>query len=100
MVPPARPARQRHQDRAGQLAKCGCRTRQDSPNTAIARQAATPSLFSHIAQPASRYLALPEVSSENRDYLPGMYYDANVIATNKLIVWPNAPLWLFGVVQS
>jgi hypothetical protein len=36
----------------------------------------------------------------NRDYVPGRYYDAEVIAGNKLIVWPNAPLWLFGYLQS
>jgi len=59
-----------------------------------------PALFTQIRQPATRYLALPEVSSKNRDYIPGRYYEPEVIAGNKLILWPDAPVWLFGYLQS
>jgi len=45
-----------------------------SPTESVRRQAATPALFTQIRQPGTRYLALPEVSSENREYVPGRYY--------------------------
>jgi len=66
----------------------------------VQTQAKTPALFVQIRQPSTRYLALPEVSSKNRDYIPGRYYEPEVIAGNKLILWPDAPLWLFGYLQS
>ncbi len=76
------------------------KTREACDTPAVKRQASTPSLFSQMRQPTSRYLALPEVSSENREFIPACYYDAEVIAGNKLITIENAPLWLFGVLQS
>lgn len=74
--------------------------RRKSPTESVQRQAATPSLFTQIRQPSSRYLALPEVSSENREYIPGRFYEPEVIAGNKLIVIPAADLWLFAYLQS
>jgi hypothetical protein len=75
-------------------------TRKASRTKSVQEQAKTPALFTQIRQPAARYLALPEVSSENRLYIPGRYYNPQVIAGNKLILWPDAPLWFFGYVQS
>jgi hypothetical protein len=74
--------------------------RAQSATESVREQAKTPALFTQIRQPKGRYLALPEVSSENRDYIPGRYFDSDVIAGNKLICWPDAPLWLFGYLQS
>ena len=74
--------------------------RLSSKTASVREQARTPALFVQVRQPTTRYLALPEVSSKNREYIPGRYYDPEVIAGNKLIVWPNAPLWLFGYLQS
>jgi type I restriction-modification system DNA methylase subunit len=74
--------------------------RSASKTATVKAQAKTPALFTQIRQPARRYLALPEVSSKNRDYIPGRFYDPEVIAGNKLILWPDAPLWLFGYLQS
>lgn len=71
-----------------------------SPTPAVQLLARTPSLFAQIRQPATRYLALPEVSSENREYIPGRYFEPDVIAGNKLIVFPGAPLWIFAYLQS
>lgn len=56
--------------------------------------------FSQVRQPTSRYLAVPEVSSVNREYLPIRYYEPNVIAGNKLMVIEDAPLWVFAVLSS
>jgi hypothetical protein len=67
---------------------------------AVQAQAATPYLFSQIRQPTVRYLALPEVSSENRRYIPSAYLDPDVIAGNKLITIAGADDWLFGVLHS
>jgi hypothetical protein len=75
-------------------ARTGCET------PAVRRQASTPSLFSQMRQPTERYLALPEVSSENRDFIPACFYEAEVVAGNKLITIQGAPLWLFGILQS
>lgn len=62
--------------------------------------AATPALFTQRRQPTTTYLAFPEVSSEHRRYIPAAYLEADLIAGNKLIVWPGADLWLFGMLQS
>ena len=74
--------------------------RQRSKTKAFRDAAATPSIFVQRRQPSSRYLAIPEVSSENRPYIPAAYLDANVIAGNKLLTLTDAPLWVFGVLQS
>lgn len=74
--------------------------REMSKTDSVKAKAATPALFTQNRQPASRYLALPEVSTMNRDYIPGRYYDSDVIAGNKLIVWQDPALWLFGFLQS
>lgn len=74
--------------------------RSASKTASVRAQAKTPALFTQIRQPSLRYLALPEVSSKNREYVPGRYYEAEVIGGNKLILWPDAPLWLFGYLQS
>jgi hypothetical protein len=47
-----------------------------------------------------RYLAIPEVSSENRDYIPMDFLPPKVIASNKLQIIPGASLVYFGVLTS
>ncbi len=60
----------------------------------------TPSLFAQIAQLDSNYLAIPEVSSERRKYIPIGFLTKDVIASNKLQMLPNATLFLFGILTS
>jgi hypothetical protein len=74
--------------------------RLDSPTVSVQQAASTPHLFTQIRQPARRYLALPEVSSENRDWIPGRFFEPDVIAGNKLILWNTDKLWHFGYLQS
>lgn len=62
--------------------------------------AATPSLFTEIRQPASTYLAVPEVSSERRYYIPMKFLDARTIASNLLYTVPEASLYDFGIITS
>lgn len=74
--------------------------RASSRTPSVRAKAATPALFSEVRQPSVTYLALPQTSSEHREYIPGAYYGPDVIATNGIFMWPDAPLWLFGYMQS
>jgi hypothetical protein len=60
----------------------------------------TPALFGEIRQPTASYLAIPEVSSESRPYIPLAFLSKDVIATHKLYTMANALLYHFGVLQS
>jgi hypothetical protein len=62
--------------------------------------AATPSVFAEIRQPNTTYLAVPEVSSENRRYVPIGFIDGNTIASNLLYTVPGATVYHFGVLSS
>lgn len=59
-----------------------------------------PMLFRQIAQPDSDYLAIPEVSSERRDYIPIAFITREVICSNTVQFVPGANLWNFGVITS
>lgn len=59
-----------------------------------------PHLFTQDRQPDERYFAIPEVSSENREWIPGRFLEPNVIAGNKLIIFPEAELWHAAYLQS
>jgi hypothetical protein len=62
--------------------------------------AATPSVFGELRQGNSSYLAIPEVSSELRLYLPIAYLTADIIASNKIYMLHNATLYHFGILSS
>ena len=64
------------------------------------RYAKFPTLFRQIAQPESDYLAVPEVSSENRPYIPIAFVSKNVICSNTVQFVPDATLYQFGVLTS
>lgn len=59
-----------------------------------------PSLFTQDRQPNTEYLAIPRVSSENRNYIPIAFLSPDIIAHEKLIIIPNASLFLFGILIS
>jgi type I restriction-modification system DNA methylase subunit len=59
-----------------------------------------PSLFTQDRQPVTDYLAMPRVSSENRFYIPMAFLSPSIIAHEKLIIIPNATLYLFGILMS
>lgn len=62
--------------------------------------AAYPTLFRQISQPDSNYLAIPEVSSERRTYIPIAFLRKDVICSNKIQFVPNASHYHFGVLTS
>ena len=74
--------------------------RSASGREATRKLAATPSLFGEIRQPVSRYLLLPKVSSENRDYMPIGFIEPTVIANGSALIVPNAEMVHFGILQS
>jgi hypothetical protein len=59
-----------------------------------------PSLFRQIAQPDSEYLAIPEVSTERRRYIPIAFLPKEVICSNKIQFIPNATQFHFGMLTS
>lgn len=62
--------------------------------------AETPTRFHVTVVPQSSYLAIPEVSSERREYIPIGWLDPPIIPSNKLMVVENVDLDLFGLVTS
>ena len=76
------------------------RNRLESKRPTTQKDAATPMLFGEIRQTNSDYLALPEVSSENRNYIPVGYVPKTTIASNKIYMVPNASLVSFGILSS
>ncbi len=71
-----------------------------SKKAATRKKAETPTLFDEIRQPVSVYLAIPEVSSEKRKYIPIGFMAKEVIASNKIQMVENATLFHFGVLTS
>ncbi len=76
------------------------RFREKSKRVQTIKAAKFPYLFGEIRQPESDYLAIPKVSSENRDYIPIGYCSKDVICGDKLFFLPNASLYHFGVITS
>ncbi len=74
--------------------------REASRTRRVRKCANMPGLFTQIRQPNERYLALPEVSSAKRSWIPAAFLEPNVIAGNKLIIVPGADMWHFGMLQS
>jgi len=74
--------------------------RRASPTASVQEQAATPGLFTQIRQPATKYLAMPKVSSAGRDYIPAAFFQPDVIAGDGVLTFPDCPLWVFSFLQS
>jgi hypothetical protein len=75
--------------------------------TRLASKAATtrdfaryPTLFRQVSQPNTDYLAVPEVSSERRPYIPIAFISQEIICSNKIQFVPDAKLYHFGILSS
>ena len=64
------------------------------------KAAERPATFFYQSQPASSYVAVPEVSSENRTYIPIAFLPPSVIASNKLYLIESSDVYLFGMLSS
>ncbi len=62
--------------------------------------AAMPALFTQDRQPKSDFLALPEVSSERRLFIPIAFLSKNIVPSNKIQVVHDATIYHFGILSS
>ena len=60
----------------------------------------TPTVFAEIRQPNTKYLAIPTVCSEKRRYIPIMYLNPDIIASNQIYIVPDAELYHLGILTS
>lgn len=74
--------------------------RAQSPTESVRQWAKFPALFTQDRQPDCSYIALPEVSSENREYVPMDFLPPEIVASNKLQIIPGGTLFHFGVLNS
>ena len=74
--------------------------RLESKAPSTRKYAKYPTLFRQIAQPDKDYLAVPEVSSEKRAYIPIGFVSKKVICSNRLQVIPGADVYHFGILSS
>ena len=64
------------------------------------KAAEIPHLFTEIRQPKKIFIIAPEISSENRKYIPMDFVSPKTICTNRLQMILNANLFHFGILQS
>jgi hypothetical protein len=73
--------------------------RLSSSDSGTRRLADKPTQFRETYNPET-YVIVPSVSSENRRYIPMGFMDKNVIATNLVLIIPNATVYHFGILTS
>jgi hypothetical protein len=62
--------------------------------------ASQPTLFAEIRQPTSRYIVIPQHTSETRKYIPFGYFDPRIVIHNSCSAIPDATPYHFGVLSS
>lgn len=50
--------------------------------------------------PKGNYIVIPQVSSQNRRYIPMGYMDETVLCSDKVRLMPNGTLYHFGILES
>jgi len=76
------------------------RYRLASKSLATKKLAQTPTRFHVENMPATRYLVIPEVSSERRTYIPLGFLGPDILCSNLVKLLPDATLYHFGVLSS
>jgi hypothetical protein len=74
--------------------------REQSATESVREWANQPGLFTQDRQPHSRYFAVPRHSSENRRWIPGRFYEPDVIGGNALILYPGIEDWQAALISS
>lgn len=77
-----------------------CRAERAGKPGSKGKAAATPALFADIHQPASRFLCVPSVSSELREYIPMAYLNSQDIISNAVFSLEDPSPYWFGVLSS
>ena len=76
------------------------RMRLESKKAQTRNAASTPSRFMEVRQPHAHYLALPEVSSERRAYIPMAIMPPTTICSNTIQFIAGASEYHFGILTS
>jgi len=71
-----------------------------SPKARTVELAETPYLFGEDRQPSSKYLLIPKVSSERRNYIPIGFMPPSTIVSGSALVVPGATGFHFGILSS
>lgn len=74
--------------------------RGNSKREATKKLASRPGEFGEIRQPEADYIAVPRVSSENREYVPMAVLTPDVVTNDAVLVVPMKSLATFGFLQS
>lgn len=74
--------------------------RLQSKRSGTRHMAQEPALFAENRQPDADYIAIPKVSTSARRYIPMGFVNKNTIASDLLLIVPNAGLFDFGVLES
>ena len=74
--------------------------RMNSKRASTQKLALKPRRFQTENIPESTYVAIPEVSSERRMFIPIGFMTPDVMCSNKLRLMPNASLYHFGILTS
>jgi hypothetical protein len=62
--------------------------------------ASTPTAFHVTVLPDKPFLAIPEVSSERREYVPIGYLEPPIVPSNQILVVRDAESFMFGILTS
>ncbi|MCD8073747.1 MAG: methylase [Lachnospiraceae bacterium] len=73
--------------------------RENAPDAGRRKLALQPTLFRETNNPTS-FIVVPAVSSERRRYVPIGFLNSDTIATNLVLIIPDATLYHFGVLTS
>ena len=74
--------------------------RLSSKRASTLKLADTPTRFQTENMPTTNYIVIPEVSSQNRRYVPMGFMTPDIMCINKVRLMPNATLYHFGVLTS
>jgi hypothetical protein len=74
--------------------------RNNSNREATNKLAKTPTLFGEDRQPNSKYIIIPSITSENRNYIPIGFLEPDIIVSNRCHFVENATLYHFAILTS
>lgn len=74
--------------------------RLNSKRKSTLKLAETPTKFQTENMPKGNYIVIPEISSENREYIPIGYMDDTVLCSNRLKLVESNSIYNFGILTS
>lgn len=74
--------------------------RLSSKRASTLKLADTPTRFQTENMPTTNYIVIPEVSSQNRRYVPMGFMTPDIMCSNLVLIIPNAELYHFGALTS